>query len=62
MTFVGCDFHTRQQHVAVLDTDTGEMQERRLAHDDHAVEQFYPTFRTSSRGCWGISPHPERSI
>jgi transposase len=41
MTFVGCDLHTRQQHVAVLDTETGEMQERRLAHDDHAVEQFY---------------------
>ena len=41
MTFVGCDLHTRQQHVAVLDTETGEMQERRLAHDDQAVEQFY---------------------
>jgi hypothetical protein len=24
----------------VLDTDTGEVQERRLAHDDHLVEQF----------------------
>jgi hypothetical protein len=24
MTFVGCDLHTRTQHVAVLDTDTGE--------------------------------------
>jgi transposase len=41
MTFVGCDLHTRQQHVAVLDTETGEMQERRLAHDDQTVEYFY---------------------
>jgi transposase len=41
MTFVGCDFHTRQQHVAVLDTETGEVQERRLVHDDQTVEQFY---------------------
>ena len=41
MTFVGCDFHTRQQHVAVLDTETGEVQARRLAHDDQTVEHFY---------------------
>jgi len=41
MTLVGCDLHTRNQQVAVLDTTTGERQERRLVHDDHAVEQFY---------------------
>ena len=41
MTLVGCDLHSRNQQVAVLDTDTGEVQERRLAHDDHTVEQFY---------------------
>ena len=41
MTLVGCDLHSRNQQVAVLDTDTGEMQERRLAHDDQVVEQFY---------------------
>ena len=28
MTFVGCDLHSRNQQVAVLDTDTGEVQER----------------------------------
>ncbi|MBI3455471.1 MAG: IS110 family transposase [Candidatus Rokubacteria bacterium] len=27
--------------MAVLNTETGEVQERRLAHDDQAVEQFY---------------------
>ena len=41
MTFVGCDFHTRQQHVAVLDTETGEVQACRLAHADQTVEHFY---------------------
>ena len=41
MTLVGCDLHSRNQQVAVLDTDTGEVQERRLAHDDQAVEQYY---------------------
>jgi transposase len=41
MTLVGCDLHSRNQQVAVLDTETGEVQERRLDHDGDAVEQFY---------------------
>ena len=41
MTFVGCDLHTRMQQVAVLDTGTGEVSERRLPHDGLAVEEFY---------------------
>ena len=41
MTFVGCDLHTRMQQVAVLDTGTGEVSERQLAHDGRAVEEFY---------------------
>ena len=45
MTYVGCDLHTRQQHVAVLDTETGEVQARRLVHDDQTVEYFYASLR-----------------
>jgi hypothetical protein len=41
MTLVGCDLHSRDQQVAVLDTATGEIQERRLVHDGDSVEQFY---------------------
>ena len=41
MTLVGCDLHTRKQQVAVLHTDTGEVEERELLHSDNAVEQFY---------------------
>ncbi len=41
MTLVGCDLHSRNQQVAVLDTETGEVQERRLDHEGDAVEQFY---------------------
>src|SRR2546429_8647652 len=41
MTFVGCDLHTRMQQVAVLDTGTGEVSERQLAHDGSAIEDFY---------------------
>src|SRR5438552_9316224 len=41
MTLVGCDLHARDQQVAVLDTATGEIQERHLVHDGDSVEQFY---------------------
>src|SRR5207245_11435988 len=41
MTLVGCDLHARDQQVAVLDTATGEIQERRLTHEGSSVEQFY---------------------
>src|SRR5258708_28614741 len=41
MTFVGCDLHTRMQQVAVLDSGTGEVSERQLAHDGSAIEEFY---------------------
>src|SRR5262249_24576927 len=41
MTFVGCELHTRMQQVAVLDTETGELSEHQLVHDELAVEEFY---------------------
>ena len=41
MTLVGCDLHTRKQHVAVLDTDTGKVRDQALAHAGDAVERFY---------------------
>ena len=41
MTFVGCDLHTRQQQVAVLDTTTGEILEQLLLHEGTTVEDFY---------------------
>jgi hypothetical protein len=33
MMIIGCDLHTRYQQVAMLDTDTGELVERRLEHE-----------------------------
>jgi len=44
MTFVGCDLHTRQQQVAVLDTTTGEIREQQLLHEGTTVEDFYAAF------------------
>ncbi len=37
---VGCDYHPGFQQIAFVDTDTGELQERRLDHPEVA-EKFY---------------------
>jgi len=40
MIIIGVDFHPEFQQIASVDTDTGEFQEKRLAHPDEA-EKFY---------------------
>jgi len=40
MIIVGCDYHPGFQQIAFVDTETGELQERRLQHRDEA-EKFY---------------------
>jgi len=40
MTIIGCDYHPAFQQIAFVDTDTGELQERRLQHREEA-EKFY---------------------
>jgi len=40
MLIIGCDNHPGFQQIALVETDTGELGERRLAHREHA-EQFY---------------------
>ena len=37
---IGCDYHPAFQQIAFVDSDTGELQERRLQHPEEA-EQFY---------------------
>lgn len=41
MLLIGCDFHTRFQQIAMLDTTTGELVERRLEHDTGEARKFY---------------------
>ena len=43
MRIIGVDLHTRQQTIAMLDTDTGELVEKTLDHDGHEVRNFYST-------------------
>jgi transposase len=41
MQMIGCDLHARQQTLAILDTETGELQERVLEHAGDNVREFY---------------------
>ena len=40
MIIIGCDYHPGFAQIALMDTDTGEFQERRLEHREEA-EKFY---------------------
>jgi transposase len=40
MLIIGCDYHPSFQQIAFVDTESGELGERRLAHREEA-EQFY---------------------
>ena len=44
MLIIGCDYHPGFQQIACVDTDTGELSERRLAHREEA-EAFYRVLR-----------------
>src|SRR5215470_7189370 len=41
MRIIGCDLHTRQQTIAMLDEQTGELVEKQLNHKGEGVRQFY---------------------
>ena len=41
MIIIGCDFHTRQQTIAMLDTETGEIVNVTLGHEANKVREFY---------------------
>ena len=47
MLIIGCDYHPGFQQIAFVDTETGEIGERRLTHPEEA-EQFYGTLRERS--------------
>ena len=40
MQIIGCDLHTRQQTLAILDTQTGELVEKVLVHEASNVRNF----------------------
>jgi transposase len=46
MIIVGCDYHPSFQQIAFVDTETGEVRERRLSHREDA-EKFYRALATT---------------
>ena len=51
MIIIGVDFHPEFQQIASVDTDTGEFQEKRLAHREEA-EKFYRARAGSEGASW----------
>src|SRR5574337_342180 len=45
MMIIGCDLHTRFQQIALLDTETGEVEEKRLEHERGEAKGFYEGLR-----------------
>src|SRR6202040_40037 len=43
MQIIGVDLHTRQQAVAMLNVETGEVVEKTLQHEGESVREFYST-------------------
>jgi transposase len=41
MRVIGCDLHARQQTLAMLDTETGEVVNLTLMHEGNNVREFY---------------------
>jgi transposase len=41
---IGCDVHTRNQVVAWIDAETGEIRKRELEHGSEGVREFYAQF------------------
>jgi hypothetical protein len=41
MIIIGCGLHARQQTIAMLDSETGELEEKTLEHQGETVRKFY---------------------
>ncbi len=41
MIIIGCDFHSRFEQIAMLNTETGELMERKLDHESGEARTFY---------------------
>ena len=50
MIIIGVDFHPEFQQIALLDTDGGELQEKRLGHREEA-ETFYRELLARANRC-----------
>ena len=49
MMIIGCDLHTRYQQIAMVNTDSGELVERRLEHESGEARGFYAGLKGAVR-------------
>ena len=49
MMSIGCDLHTRYQQIAMVNTETGELGERRLEHESGEARAFYAGLKGTVR-------------
>ena len=49
MWIIGCDMHARFQQIAALNTETGELVERRLEHQGGEAQNFYESLSSPVR-------------
>jgi transposase len=49
MQMIGCDLHARQQTLAILDSETGVLEERVLEHTGNNVRDFYRSLPRPAR-------------
>src|SRR5215469_7064476 len=49
MLTIGCDFHSRFQQIAMVDTGTGELIEPRLEHGIGEAKKFYAELQQPGR-------------
>jgi transposase len=49
MMIIGCDYHPRYQQIAMMDTATGELVERRLEHENGEARDFYAGLPKAAR-------------
>ena len=49
MMIIGCDLHTRYQQIAMVNTDSGELVDRRLEHESGEARAFYAGLKGAVR-------------
>src|ERR1035437_9329813 len=60
MIIIGCDYHPSFQQIAFVDTETGELQERRLQHREEP-EKFYRRADSAASPSPGTAGSPART-
>jgi hypothetical protein len=49
MKILGCDLHAKQQTIAMVDTEPGEITEKTLSHEGNEVREFYADYMAMFR-------------